>query len=501
VQATTGAASDPSQSDLSKDAGAYWHALTKIDVEAAHALLEDNHPAALPEVGDTAFTTALGEGYRRALARAETVTNYPGYLATLAEFANTIGDGHVWSRPIYGPADLEWAGIVFAPATVTWAGMLVAKQGPNWVVAKEDEDVPGENLVGARIVSCDGVPINDFARDTLGRFRVVWSVEAMRVLAAPWLLIDRGNPFVVRPSACSMESGTGTRSVSLHWDKIARPKLLSLMEDVRGKAGFGLRPVGPGYWIAMEGLNPKAEPVIDSAKKQQDQLRNAPYVVVDLRGNGGGDDSYGRRLAEILYGVDYVVSKLGPDEDQAGACSSVWRASQGNIEAAEKGANGFEKAGDAAGATDYRKAAAKMKTALAAHRTLTGSLDCRQPTQAPGTPASSLIRGRVIIVTDSVCFSSCINAVGHFAKLGATLAGQSTGADTHYSEVRSETLPSGLSSFTTLQAIITDAPRDIGPYVPDYPYDGDISDTAALQAWITGTVVPSLQNPLPAQHT
>jgi len=82
--------------------------------------------------------------------------------------------------------------------------------------------------------------------------------------------------------------------------------------------------------------------------------------------------------------------------------------------------------------------------------------------------------------------------VGYFLKLGAVLAGQTTGADTHYSEVREITLPSGLSTFSTLRAIMTDAPRDIGPYTPSHPYAGDISDTAALETWIAKTVIPAL---------
>jgi hypothetical protein len=59
-----------------------------------------------------------------------------------------------------------------------------------------------------------------------------------------------------------------------------------------------------------------------------------------------------------------------------------------------------------------------------------------------------------------------------------------TGTDTHYSEVREITLPSGFATFSTLMALMPDAPPHIEPFVPDLPYEGDIADTAALETWV-----------------
>jgi hypothetical protein len=49
-------------------------------------------------------------------------------------------------------------------------------------------------------------------------------------------------------------------------------------------------------------------------------------------------------------------------------------------------------------------------------------------------------------------------------------------------------LPSGLSTFSTLEAIIPSLPRAIGPYEPELRYDGNFNDTAALEAWIVASV-------------
>jgi hypothetical protein len=308
----------------------------------------------------------------------------------------------------------------------------------------------------------------------------------MRVLSAPRLLVDEGNPFVTRPSACLIETDGRQRAVELHWKNVNRAAFLAAVKGVSGTPGYGLRQVGPAQWISIETFGVKAQAVIDAARAQQEQLRNAPYVVVDLRGNGGGDDDYGYRLATILYGEPYAVAHIGYGGDQT-ACPPVWRATAENINAVEATRQQFARSGETAGAKEYSEAVIAMRRALAAHRELTGSLTCAAPqdTLVP-TNAVSLLHGRVFVLTDSVCFSACINVVAYFHKLGATLVGQTTGADTHFSEVREITLPSGLSTFSTLQAVEPDLPRAVGPYVPDAPYDGDISDTAALEMWIAG---------------
>ncbi len=219
-------------------------------------------------------------------------------------------------------------------------------------------------------------------------------------------------------------------------------------------------------------------------KAQQEQLRNAAYVVIDVRGNGGGDDDEVVVSSRATLEEAYTVAHIGHGGDDA-ACQPVWRASPENIEAVDAEAQVFARTGETMGAKEYSEAVVAMRRALQAHRELTGNPTCAPPQSTPAaTNAPSLMRGRVILLTDSVCFSSCINVAGFFRQLGATLVGQTTGADTHFSEVREITLPSGLSTFSTLQAIESDMPRAVGPYVPDVPYDGDIGDTTALEKWI-----------------
>ncbi len=470
VAAGSGASAD----EAAQTPGQAWRTLTRTDIEAGYALLKDNHPGVAPEADDPAFVAALDAGHRRALERADAVTSFEGYVATLGEFARSVNDGHVWSNAR------------FLPRTVKWAGIVATRRGPDWFVGAEDAKVAGADMLGAKILSCDGQSADALARDVL-HYQTVVSVEAMQVVNGGWLLIDQGNPFLQHPKACEFDQGGKPTSLTLNWKSIGRSDLIDHhWYRPYGRAGFGLRQSGKGYWIAMEELSPDAQKVIDEAKAKAAQLRAAPYVVVDVRGNGGGDDRYARDLAAAIYGAAYVDATLGAQDASGGGCDSVFRASDGNIRTIAADADRFRKQGDAAGAAEYDKAVAAMKAARAAGHALTGPAVCKPKAVKISGGARSLMPGKVYLLTDAVCFSSCIQAAEFFTKLGATQLGQTTGADTHYSEVGEITLPSGLATFSTLRALMPDHPPALGPYVPQIPYAGDMSDTAALEKWVAG---------------
>jgi hypothetical protein len=92
--------------------------------------------------------------------------------------------------------------------------------------------------------------------------------------------------------------------------------------------------------------------------------------------------------------------------------------------------------------------------------------------------------GRLILLTDNVCFSSCLMVTEEFRKLGALHVGETTDANTNYMEVREDKLPSGMSMFSTLQAVAPNRPTQMGPFTPARLFQGDIADTAALEKWI-----------------
>jgi hypothetical protein len=450
----------------------HWRALTQLDLEAAYSLLKDNHPGAAPEAGDPQFIAALDAAHSQALSRAAQVTSYEGPAAVLGEFAGRMGDGHIAAAPRVLVQSVHWAGIV------------AAKRGTQWIAATVDPKLAPGVVPNSRILSCDGQSADARAKEVFN-FRTDASNEASQVMREVWFLTDDGNPFLNRPAACEFEQDGKQVSLPLQWSTISRNKLVNeLWKRPYGAAGFGVRASGSGYWISIQELTPAAQSTINTVTEEAATLRAASYVVVDLRGNGGGDDAYARALAEALYGPRYVTSTLGPLDSESGSCHSVFRASAGNIEASEHLAAAMEKSGDAAAAALYREANRSMRSAAALGHSLTGPVICPPKPKAAGAKPPSLMHGKVVLLTDSACFSSCLQAASYFRALGAVHVGHTTSANTHYSEARGILLPSGLTTFVTLWAVMPYAPRRIGPFIPSYIYEGDISDTATLEQWV-----------------
>jgi hypothetical protein len=451
-----------------------WQALTAADVDAAYKMQLEDHPGASAEVGDVQFQRRLSAAHRTARTRAAQVTSYDGYLATLAGFSVSLGDKHIWSRPLC------------LPDTRDWPGIIMGRRGTDWIVADEQEAAEGPPLKGAKLLACDGIEANSLAEERLGGFKIVWPIEAQRVQRAYWLLLDDANPFLKRPQSCSFEQNGATRNVKLNWRTVRRaelnPRLAAL--QTAGAAGFGVRKVGQGWWVAIESLSEKATPVVEEVKAKAATLKQAPYLVLDLRGNGGGSSHYGREIANAVLGSRFVNARLGRAEGPS--CDKVWRISDRNMKQLryykdELGPQLGKEA--AAGFAKEHDIAASARTA---GKAFSGPATCRGST-APTPPHAAAkpdYTGTIYLLTDNACFSSCLLVTDEFRRLGATHIGEATDANTNYMEVREDKLPSGLSMFSTLQAVAPSQPSQIGSFAPAIPYAGSIADTAALEKWV-----------------
>jgi hypothetical protein len=456
----------------------HWKSIAVGDLNAAYQLLHDNHPGAADELHDSAFIRELGEAHTRALARAKTVNSYQGYLAVLAGFATELGDKHIWSRPTF---------VLYLPR---WPQMLVSKRGDAWVVT--DTELSQSRLLGASLISCDGVEVEQLARKNLGGYRAVWSIGAQQIQSAPWLFVDEGNPFITRPNLCIFDQKDQRTTVRLEWVQIKRENLLPRLKQAAGvgAAGFGVRRIGEGYWIALQDLmSDRAFAVVKSVEQQKSVLHDARFVVLDLRGNRGGSSDLGRQIAASLLGKDAVSVRLGALNTTGCGSSEVFRATTGNLEQLEY----LQAQPLMHAAPDVKKMVedeiSKVRAALAHGQAFSGRTDCGATPKPPvSAQPPSLLRGRLILLTDNACFSACLAVTDDFRTLGALHVGQTTDAATWYVDVREIYLPSGYSMFSTLQAVSGDT-KSVGPFEPTLKYSGDIADTAALERWISKTVV------------
>lgn len=449
-----------------------WAATTRTDVEAAYALLNDNHPGALPEIGDADFRRRLDEGRALALQRAARVSDAGGHRAVLNGFAGGMGDRHIAFQPA-------------GPASWTWAGLVFRKAGAEWRVSAHEPD-PGEaDLVDAVLVGCDGSAADAVAQAWLDRFQLDWSVEAQRERRGALLLLDNGNPFLNRPAACRFETAGGTVERAMRWREITPQTLQPLLNAAyRGRrAGMGLRPFAGGDWIALQTLGDGASAVVEAVRADAARLRASPVVVLDMRGNGGGSSMLGRQIAEALMGRAFVEARTAGN----GACGAVWRASAGNL-AALRGWRAMAAERGPEFSAWLEGSIAGVERAHAAGEALDAPVvDCDPAPERAGPGPESLMKGRLVLITDESCFSSCLIVTDDFRRLGALHLGHATDRATRYMEVRAEPLPSGLGQFSTLQKMAL-GEMATGPFPPDVVHEGPMHDDAALEAWVMAAI-------------
>ncbi|TAJ56223.1 hypothetical protein [Brevundimonas sp.] len=449
-----------------------WAATTRTDVEAAYALLNDNHPGALPQIGDTDFRRRLDEGRALALERAARVSGAGGHRAVLNAFAGGMGDRHIAFQPA-------------GPASWTWAGLVFRKAGAEWRVSAHEPD-PGEaDLADAVLVDCDGAAAEATAQAWLDGFQLDWSVEAQRERRGALLLLDNGNPLLNRPATCRFETADGTVERAMRWREITSQTLQPLLNAAyRGRrAGMGLRPFAGGDWIALQTLGDGASAVVEAVRADAARLRASPVVVLDMRGNGGGSSMLGRQIAEALMGRAFVQARTAGN----GTCGAVWRASDDNLASLRSWRAMAAERGPEFAAWLEASIASVERANVAGEPTDAPITDCDPAPARAGTGPASLMQGRLILITDESCFSSCLIVTDDFRRLGALHLGHATDRATRYMEVRAEPLPSGLGAFSTLQKMAL-GEMATGPFPPDIVHDGPMHDDAALEAWVMEAV-------------
>ncbi len=463
-----------------------WSAALVHDATALHDIIADSHPG-MHDPLNPGFRGKVDEGLALALRRARTTTDAGGWWWALRAYVASFDDGHVQ----IGMKDGSYG----FPAR--WPGFLTAYRGANQVVADRLADDPAAPPLDARLIDCDGVGADRLAETRVGGFRGRWFLQSQHALLGDWVFLNASNPWITEMRECRFESGGQTRSYALNWRAIEAADLSARRNRLnqRFSPEFGLKTMDDGgLWLSMPSFNSAPgstayvalTALLAEAQAKQEALRTAPWVVLDLRGNGGGSSHWSDNLATLMWGDDWRRTHSPPSSDAVD-----WRASDDNIAEIVTFIDQLKAAGGDADVIAWGdKAITGMRAARAAGQVYWREAD-DAPAEASATPAQAgaapvnPMRGRVFVLTDSGCGSACLDAVDIWKAAGAVQIGRETSADTVYMEVRDADLPSGLAGIGVPMKVYRGRARGNNePQRPTYVYDGDMSDDAALAAWV-----------------
>jgi hypothetical protein len=462
-----------------------WGAVLRQDAQALHDDIAANHPGPV-NPADPGFAQRNDAELARAIERARDARTYGDYFFALRQYVSSFNDGHM----VFG---------VFGatPNVFRWPGFVTGYDGRGAIrVVERADDAPVP--VGASLVGCDGMTADQYAAATLGQMWGRWQLESQRRRFGRMLFLDESSRYIPHAERCIFDVAGEQRTVALNW----RPIPLSEMARLASPGGprtapaFGARILNDGTrWYAIPSFN--ADPqssaaralpgMIAQMRADRAVLARAPAIVLDLRRNDGGSSDWSRQIADVLWGrAAFGSVPFTPMQVD-------WRVSRANLETLERAFAERQATLSPRVRHWYETVIQGLTRALAR-----GDELWRHPNDAPPPDPAPAARedapvtplgGPVYLVTDEHCMSACLDAVDLWRALGAVHVGRTTAADTLYMEVRPFTVPSGLGRTNMPMKVYSGRPRGANePAVPVHRFDGDISDTAALERWVATLV-------------
>ena len=467
-------------SSTSDSSASPWASLTSRDVAAFCSDIRGVHPGMVDPYAPM-FAKQVDQACEAATGKSRNARSFLDWRETMQALVTSFRDGHT--------------GIAFTvlPTQMRWPGFLIDGQGGRRVVRRPSSNSgTGNPPEGAELVGCDGQPAEKFLAEQLDQKTVDWSKEPERIRQAfrafTTYRLDGPPPARV----CQFRQNGETIDVTLEWQTISSVTMQPLLAPYL-RRGSTSRPIDVSFardghaWVRLgnflDETSLKALEAELTAK--QASLRAAPYVVFDLRGNGGGNSTWGGRIASILWGKEAVEARRLADQSSDPAhYGKYWRRSK--AAAAKMHAAADEYVADG---PDFAEVAQFWRelgdTIAAAKEDGLYQDECCRPKPRPSVIPKSTYAGKVFVLTDAGCYSSGVVVMNTFKRMGAIQVGEASGQNEVYGEsVGPFNLPSSLGWYRIPVSIIRQPRSSLGGLPPDIPWSGAMDDDAGLRAWI-----------------
>ncbi|WP_306393040.1 S41 family peptidase [Telluria beijingensis] len=456
-----------------------WAAMAQSDADfVTHWLERQSITAVYPD--QQAFAAQLTAARRVFDAESARVSNYAGYRHALLRFVGSLQDVHLRLN------------FTLLPATWQWPGFQLVYRGGRYLAVSSQ----GSAHAGQEVTHCDGKPLADWVNQAATYEQIVPGLESSGNWAAPLVLRDGGSPFIPRPRSCTI----GGRDVVLDWQPVAASRFAAdrsaatvFRDRVAAATPFG----ADGAWVRMGFFAPQTQAEGKAFRQliaEAPALRDKSVLVIDVRGNGGGSYEWFMGFLRALYGKDYADaharSRLG--------IAHVMRTTP-EILAYFKSDSAAEVDALAppADGTPFDPDYAKYQHALESGQTVFVSPKNARAVPLPkGSPVNP-VKARVLLLTDYNCGSACIVFVDEMKRFpGVEQIGVETGIDSRTGTSFPAPLPSGNGMIEV--PVVTRDGRERGDNIPHRPhrlFTGNITDTAAVQAWIRDEILGSTSPP------
>jgi hypothetical protein len=452
-----------------------WTRATKNDLLAMRKLIVSSHPGVL-DTNNKGFAEWIEQGYLESVDLSTQVKSERDYLAVLNFYIAGFQDGHVSLSKTNQEKSF-------------WAGFVLGVQGESFFVkyASENWPIPLPSI-GSKIVSCDNKSVTEIIKNEISPY-----IDRRLNLTSTWLklatylTVDYAkHPTLGRalPKNCLVILPNGDRqNFTLVWQE-ERGELESFLHQPQPPQT--LKNLGGGrYWIHVSNFTPSAaeNAALDTMLRRIQNINDANLVVLDTRGNRGGNSLVGNKILTALLGSQLINSL-----DEQSRAYAMWRVSPFALSTLNNALSSIE--------NDYGKNSESYQFVFSLTKGMKLALHNRQDwLRQPSTRSSDQdqfkgfnaqgFKGKLVLVTDSFCASACLDFVDVVRSIPKTIhLGLPTSADTLYIDIGSQLLPSGAQFWLPLK-VWRDRKRGSNQsYDPQFIFNGDINDTQAVKKWV-----------------
>lgn len=457
---------------LAADAGTEpWALLTQRDLQAVHDTLAANHPGPVDPQSDR-YRQWLDEGMKAARAEAANARTYADYTRALRRYLNGFRDGHIA------------AGFVLASQRLSWPGFLVGRDADEKIrvlAADNDSNVP----LGAELMACDGTATDQLMKQRLDPYYWNADIPHERWRSLPRLFQFESYETAGRMASCTFVIGGEAKAVDLRWRSAPRETITRHVQSMQPPAPqLGLRERQGIWFVTIPSFNYFGETtaginaLIADMTSRAAELRSAT-VVFDVRGNGGGNSTWGERVASALWGERAVAHVVGSFD-----WTVDWRVSPDNIAHLNNVVERNQRDGLTEAVQSWTKARDAVVEAMKQGKSLVRVPE--PPTSSKNSAPRSLVTGRVFLLTDGICASACLDFTDVVRRLpNVTHVGLPTSADAVYIDNTEKLLPSSLAYLSYSLKVYRNRVRANNEwYEPQVRWPGGAMTDEAITAWV-----------------
>jgi hypothetical protein len=452
-----------------------WAAIARQDLGFAADAIRTRHAGIA--AGEPSVTAPLEAGLRTGLPEADAARSELDYVRVMTRFIRGFGDPHTGIN--MRTSVRGWTGLVLDQVGGPAGQYRVVWSEPGWPTPLPPN--------GSAVQSCDGVWIGSWLQMRVAPYAYLSAEYAATFSGlARQTMFDMGLGWT--PSQCVFVLPDGSRRrFALPMRGVPGEVAKARLDELRPRYYTMAKPVGlttlaaDKRWVGMPDFDGAASgAAYEALYPQLAALPKSGWVVFDLRGNGGGNSSWGSRALKALYGEAYARQL-----EAAGGASKYLVANASTVDLLKHYIAAPE---FAASKAESELDLAKVEAAMRAGHKM-AQVEGKPDTEAALFVARRPHGPRIAAVIDRNCFSSCMNFLQQLQAMGDTVVlGEATIGYSPFGEIARHELPSGRGAIYIPSAIYKTAQATREPFVPDYAFGGSMADDDALQKWVNATL-------------